>query len=51
MLVALGAAGIGVSRVEPRIDDSGVYLLTVNNNPALALRILARIGCRVNVDK
>jgi hypothetical protein len=51
MLVALGAAGIGVSKVEPRIDDSGVYLLTVNNNPALALRILARIGCRVNVDK
>jgi hypothetical protein len=51
MLVALGAAGIEVSKVEPRIDDSGIYLLTVNENPARARRILARIGCRINVDR
>jgi hypothetical protein len=50
MLVALGAAGIAVRKMEPRTDDSGIYLLTVNDNPALARRILARIGCRINVD-
>jgi hypothetical protein len=50
MLVALGAAGIGVSKVEPRIDDSGIYLLTVSDSPELAVRILAGIGCRCNGD-
>jgi hypothetical protein len=50
MLVALGAAGIAVSRVEARIDDSGIYLLTVSDSPELAVRILAGIGCGVNVD-
>lgn len=50
MLVALGAAGIAVSKVEPRIDDSGIYVLTVSDSPELAVRILARIGCRFNVD-
>jgi hypothetical protein len=50
MLVALGAAGIEVSKAEPQIDDSGIYVLTVSDNPELARRILAKIGCRFGVD-
>jgi hypothetical protein len=50
MLVALGAAGIGVSKVEPHVDESGIYLLTVSDRPELALLILAGIGCRFNVE-
>ena len=50
MLVALGAAGIGVCRMEPRAGDSGVYLLTVSDSPELAVRILTGIGCQFSVD-
>ena len=45
MLVALGDAGIGVSHIEPRVDSSGLYRLTVDDIPDLAMRILEGIGC------
>lgn len=51
MLVALGDAGIGICHVEPRIDDSGVFRLTINDSPDLAVRILEGIGCRVLIDE
>ena len=47
MLVALGDAGIGVSRVELQRDDEGLFRLTVEESPELALRILEGIGCQV----
>jgi DNA-binding PadR family transcriptional regulator len=48
MLVALEDAGLGVSRIEPRIGEAGVYRLTVNGNAESAVRILERLGCRVS---
>ena len=48
MLVALEDAGLGVSRIEPRIGEAGMYGLTVNGNAEIAVRILEGIGCRVS---
>jgi hypothetical protein len=48
MLVALEDAGLGVSRIEPRIGVAGVYRLTVNGNAESAARILEGLGCRVS---
>ena len=45
MLIALGDAGIGVSQAEPEADDSGMYRLTVSDDPERALDILESIGC------
>jgi DNA-binding PadR family transcriptional regulator len=47
MLVALEDAGLGVSRIEPRAGQTGMYRLTANGSPELAVRILEGIGCRV----
>jgi hypothetical protein len=47
MVVALEDAGIGVSRIEPRIGESGMYRLTAMGSPEVAVRILEGIGCRV----
>jgi hypothetical protein len=48
MLVALEDAGLGVSRIEPRIGEAGVYRLTVNGNADSAVKILEGLGCRVS---
>ena len=47
MLAALQAAGLKVSRIEPRINDTGMYRLTLSDSPDIAVRILKAIGCRV----
>ena len=47
MLVSLEDAGLGVSRIEPRIGETGTYRLTVKGSLELAVRILEGIGCRV----
>jgi hypothetical protein len=47
MLVALEDAGLGVSRIEPRIGEAGVYRLTVHGNAQSARSILEGLGCRV----
>jgi hypothetical protein len=49
MLVALEDAGLGVSRIEPRIGE-GMYRLTVKGSPEIAVRILEGIGCRVTAS-
>ena len=48
MLVALGDARIGVTKVEVPIDETGRYVLTVSETPELAARILEGIGCQVD---
>ena len=48
MLVVLEDAGLGVSRIEPRIGEAGMYRLTVNGNAEIAVRVLEGIGCRVS---
>ena len=47
MLVALGDAGLAVSRIEPRIGEAGVYLLTVQGKAEIAVTILEGFGCTV----
>ncbi len=47
VLVALGDAGLGVSRIEPRAGQAGKYRLTVQGNAESAVRILEGMGCRV----
>jgi hypothetical protein len=47
MLVALEDAGLGVSRIEPRIGETGMYRLRAMGSPEIAVRILEGIGCRV----
>ena len=47
MLVALGDAGLGVSRIEPRIGEAGAYRLTVQGRAEIAVTILEGIGCTV----
>jgi hypothetical protein len=47
MLVALEDAGLGVSQIEPRIGETGMYRLRAKGNPEIAVRILEGIGCRV----
>ncbi len=48
MLAALQAAGLRVIRIEPRHDERGMYRLTLNDSPELAVRILEKLGCRVS---
>jgi hypothetical protein len=50
MLVALEDAGLGVSRIEPRLGEAGMYRLTVKGSPEIAVRILEGIGCRVTAS-
>jgi DNA-binding PadR family transcriptional regulator len=47
MLVALEDAGLGVSRIEPRIGEAGTYRLTVQGREEVAVTILEGIGCTV----
>jgi DNA-binding PadR family transcriptional regulator len=47
MLVALEEAGLGVSRIEPRTGEAGMYRLSVKGSAEIAVRILEGIGCRV----
>jgi hypothetical protein len=47
MLVALEDAGVGVSQIEPRIGEPGMYRLRARGSPEIAVRILEGIGCRV----
>jgi hypothetical protein len=48
MLVALEDAGLGVSRIEPRIGETGMYRLTVKGSAEIAVGILEGIGCTVS---
>lgn len=48
MLVALGNANVDVSHIEPPVDGSGIYRLTVGDDPHLAIAILEGIGWRVS---
>jgi DNA-binding PadR family transcriptional regulator len=47
MLVALEDAGLGVSQIEPRIGEAGMYRLRAKGSAEIAVRILEGIGCRV----
>ena len=47
MLVVLEDAGLGVSRIEPRTGEAGMYRLTVSGSAEVAVRILEGIGCTV----
>ena len=47
MLVALEEAGLGVSRIEPRTGEAGMYRLSVKGSAEIAVSILEGIGCRV----
>lgn len=47
MLAALQAAGLKVNRIEPRLNETGMYRLTVSDSPDFAVRILKALGCRV----
>ena len=50
MLVALEDAGLGVSTIEPRIGDAGMYRVTVQGNAEIAVTILEGMGCRVTAS-
>ena len=47
ILVALGDAGLAVSRIEPRMGEAGMYLLTVQGRAEIAVSILEGFGCTV----
>jgi hypothetical protein len=47
MLVALEDAGLGVSWIQPRIGEPGMYRVTVKGSAAIAMTILEGMGCRV----
>jgi hypothetical protein len=47
MLVALGDAGLAVSRIAPHIGEAGMYRLTVKGSAEIAVTILEGIGCAV----
>jgi len=47
MLVALEDAGLGVSRIEPRAGEAGMYRMTVHGSAEIAVTILEGIGCTV----
>jgi hypothetical protein len=47
MLIALGEAGIEVSRLGRSADNNGAFSLTVNGSPHLAEAILESIGCTI----
>lgn len=48
MLAALQDAGLRVIRIEPRINETGLYRVTLIDSPELAVRILKAIGGRVS---
>jgi len=48
MLVALEEAGLGVSQIQPRIGEAGMYRLTVQGSAERAVTILEGLGCRVD---
>lgn len=47
LLVVLEDAGLGVSRIEPRAGEAGMYRLTVQGRAEIAVTILEGIGCTV----
>jgi hypothetical protein len=47
ILVALEDAGLGVSTIEPRIGEAGMYRVTVQGNAEIAVTILEGMRCRV----
>ena len=47
MLAALQDAGLRVIRIEPRVNETGMYRVTFKDSPELALRILRAISRRV----
>jgi hypothetical protein len=47
LLMALEDAGLGVSRIEPRIGEAGMYRLSVKGSAENAVRVLEGMGCRV----
>ncbi|MGD0194166.1 MAG: hypothetical protein ABSC35_04810 [Candidatus Dormibacteria bacterium] len=48
MLAALQDAGLRVIRIEPRMNESGMYRVTVKDSPEFAVRILEAIRRRVS---
>jgi hypothetical protein len=48
MLAALQDAGLRVIRIEPRLNETGLYRVTLIDSPELAVRILKAIGRRVS---
>jgi hypothetical protein len=48
MLAALQDAGLRVIRIEPRMNVSGMYRVTVKDSPEFAVRILEAIRRRVS---
>ena len=46
-LIALEDAGLGVSRIEPRLGEAGMYRLIVQGSADIAVKILEGIGCTV----
>ena len=47
MLMALEDAGLGVSRIEPRTGEAGMYRLSVKGSAETAVRVLEGMGCRI----
>ena len=47
LLLALEDAELGVSSIEPRVGEAGIYRLIVKGSAEIAVRILEGIGCRV----
>ena len=48
MLAALQDAGLRVIRIEPRVNETGMYRVTFKDSPELAVRILEAIRRRVS---
>ena len=48
MLAALQDAGLRVIRIEPRVNEIGLYRVTFKDSPELAVRILEAIRRRVS---
>jgi hypothetical protein len=48
MLAALQDAGLRVIRIEPRVNEIGMYRVTFKDSPELAVRILEAIRRRVS---
>ena len=48
MLAALQDAGLRVIRIEPRVNEIGMYRVTFKDSPELAVRMLEAIRRRVS---
>jgi hypothetical protein len=48
MLAALQDAGLRVIRIEPRVNEVGMYRVTFKDSPELAVRMLEAIRRRVS---